>query len=632
MSHQLSFNTSSFVDDLIPPHIAANYPDLIEFIKVYALFLEKKNTSTFYLNQLDQQRDIDLIEEELLNELQNEIGVAVPRTFASDPRLFYKHLIEFYRSRGTPDAIQTFFRLIHDESVEVYFPKDDILAPSDGSWGNVSEAIIQNHIDLGNGGRCSDRQYTDQTACELAYCTAGMYDNKINCQEAGYDWVDSSIWSEINALSYTPMHTWTIANTPIDIINIAVDAGPLLTASVDDKGFPPTLDNIYFVNGVYVENATETFHERKADEGFEDIVNAANDSYLKYMNNQPLFQLDPIYIEKMLEIDSGFIAFGDADMDGDLDHIDISLWFWAGMVSEQYTWNTTTPESAATSLEAYSAEQIAKAYEVWNATKEYFTQHVDRSNASKIIPRITLPHDQPSGPGVSSIVTAYKRGNFADDSGKPNALKYIQDSYFYQKFSYVLRTGVDKSKWSDSFKRLAHPAGFIFFGEIYVFVTILEKGMPSFQPGWQQGGLPFNIFIPSLAYGDSINISDSIVWVNWTGDGVDDYALGPLITKSELSFHYDFDVRARIGAYDHFENTKFSNWRPVRDYREFTIQDVINKDINIHIGAEVIEQTGCSAEVPAGEFYEYDAATGEVVVNQANIDTFNNWVDTCILT
>ena len=134
----MAYNISSYVDDLIPKHISDNYGDLVEFIKVYALFLEstKENdgVSGFYLNQLDHQRDIDLIETELLEDLQREIGVAIPRDFTVDPRLFYKHLIEFYRSRGTPDSITAFFRLMHNSEVEIYYPGDDILSPSASTW------------------------------------------------------------------------------------------------------------------------------------------------------------------------------------------------------------------------------------------------------------------------------------------------------------------------------------------------------------------------------------------------------------------------------------------------------------------------------------------------------------------
>jgi hypothetical protein len=149
----------------------------------------------------------------------------------------------------------------------------------------------------------------------------------------------------------------------------------------------------------------------------------------------------------------------------------------------------------------------------------------------------------------------------------PDELKYLQDSYFYQKFSYVLRTGVKIEDWKDAFSRLVHPAGFIFFGEIYVFVTILDKGMPSLQPGTQDGGLPWKIFIPIVDYGTIIDTTNT--------------------QKVEKEFAYDADVLTRFGAYDHFENTKFFNWRYIRDYRDIVIQDVINRNVNIHFGAQI---------------------------------------------
>jgi hypothetical protein len=144
MSTLGKYNISSYVNDLIPEHVATSYPDLIEFIKVYALYLERQNKSGFYLNALDIQRDIDHVEESLLTELQNEIGIAVPRDFATDPRTFYKHLIEFYRSRGTPESITSFFRTIYDDEVDTYFPYVDLLTPSDGDWVDQAADITAN--------------------------------------------------------------------------------------------------------------------------------------------------------------------------------------------------------------------------------------------------------------------------------------------------------------------------------------------------------------------------------------------------------------------------------------------------------------------------------------------------------
>jgi hypothetical protein len=82
MSTLGKYNISSYIDDLIPEHVQSSYPDLVSFLKIYALYLERQNKSGFYLNSIDIQRDIDYVEATLLTELQNEIGIAVPRDFA----------------------------------------------------------------------------------------------------------------------------------------------------------------------------------------------------------------------------------------------------------------------------------------------------------------------------------------------------------------------------------------------------------------------------------------------------------------------------------------------------------------------------------------------------------------------
>lgn len=52
---------------------------------------------------------------------------------------------------------------------------------------------------------------------------------------------------------------------------------------------------------------------------------------------------------------------------------------------------------------------------------------------------------------------------------------YLHDSYFYQKFSYLIRTGQNLDVWKNIYNRLVHPAGFIFFGEILIAIDILRS-------------------------------------------------------------------------------------------------------------------------------------------------------------
>lgn len=46
----------------------------------------------------------------------------------------------------------------------------------------------------------------------------------------------------------------------------------------------------------------------------------------------------------------------------------------------------------------------------------------------------------------------------------------LHDSYRYQKYSYLIKTGINLTEWDNVFTRLVHPSGFIFFGEILLLL------------------------------------------------------------------------------------------------------------------------------------------------------------------
>jgi hypothetical protein len=86
---------------------------------------------------------------------------------------------------------------------------------------------------------------------------------------------------------------------------------------------------------------------------------------------------------------------------------------------------------------------------------------------------IAYPRDKmlipSSGKWNSELGVWHDRGGFLSDVMK------LQDSYFYQKFSYVIKTGSNMSKWGNAFNNLIHPAGFKFFGEVAFYLEVLSK-------------------------------------------------------------------------------------------------------------------------------------------------------------
>jgi len=375
----------SIVDDIVPEHVAHNYPGLMLAVKSYADFLEHTNGAGHYLNTIDSHRDIDLVESDLLQQLQKEVGAPIPRQFAADPRLLYKRISEYYRTRGTPASIQAFFSILFDDEVEIYFPKEDMLIPSDGKWYDQSSDTIE------------------------------------------------------NPEKYSAIFTFTL------------DSDTDTVSGLDDTGRKLIYDNpIIFVNG------------------------AKNDN-------------------------------------------------WTSVVEVNETTNTLD----------YSFK---------------FNSNLQEGD----------------------IVEVYRSGSFSNNDGFLDNYVKVQDSFFYQKFSYVLRTGTNADDWKNSFARLVHPAGFIFFGEILLFLDNLGQTFPTIQPGFQRGGLPFPIIIPL--------VDAKISFVKTLDDVV-----ASLIVKS-----YKPEVPlSAIGPVDKWSFLKFRYTNQINQYNEFTFEDIINKKVKYNIDSVI---------------------------------------------
>jgi hypothetical protein len=149
MKAELSPHVSALIDQFIPDYIREHFPELIQFIEAYFKYLETSNTSGYYQNTLPQQRDLKEQDEIFLKSIEQELGLFVPRDFESSPQEFYNYITDLWRSKGSKESIETFFRLLLNDEVIVRFPWDRVLKPSDGHW--VVERKLRVSMISGNG-------------------------------------------------------------------------------------------------------------------------------------------------------------------------------------------------------------------------------------------------------------------------------------------------------------------------------------------------------------------------------------------------------------------------------------------------------------------------------------------------
>jgi len=61
-------------------------------------------------------------------------------------------------------------------------------------------------------------------------------------------------------------------------------------------------------------------------------------------------------------------------------------------------------------------------------------------------------------------------GEYFDKKGRASSVNRIQDSVFWQKFSYNIRSGIRVDSWEQLFLNLVHPAGLKFFASVILLV------------------------------------------------------------------------------------------------------------------------------------------------------------------
>ena len=73
-------------------------------------------------------------------------------------------------------------------------------------------------------------------------------------------------------------------------------------------------------------------------------------------------------------------------------------------------------------------------------------------------------------------------GNYITDKGKISEdTQRVQDSFYYQDYSYVVRIGQSINEWRESIRRSVHPAGWNVFGEVSFATTLASAQLNSLR-------------------------------------------------------------------------------------------------------------------------------------------------------
>lgn len=129
---------TSRVESLIPSGLRDKSAALIELLKSYYEYMNLSGNPSYEINSINNARDIDLVDEKYLTLLQKEIAAAIPKNVQIDKVKLYKSLLQYYSVRGSVDSIRLFFKILFQDNVQIYYPREDMLIPSSGNWDTTA--------------------------------------------------------------------------------------------------------------------------------------------------------------------------------------------------------------------------------------------------------------------------------------------------------------------------------------------------------------------------------------------------------------------------------------------------------------------------------------------------------------
>jgi hypothetical protein len=161
----------NLIRQALPDFVEADYPLFVEFVSAFIRFLDQQRvtvatpsfpdfgaagtiiTTTKVGGPLNEARhvldyrDASTTIDEFISHFIEMYGKSFPHNSFVTPNHLVQSLRQFYASKGTQDSIKWFFRVLFNEDSDVYFPREDILRASDGTWSAPTTLKVSQALD-----------------------------------------------------------------------------------------------------------------------------------------------------------------------------------------------------------------------------------------------------------------------------------------------------------------------------------------------------------------------------------------------------------------------------------------------------------------------------------------------------
>jgi hypothetical protein len=491
---------SPFIAKDFPLVYQENSPMFVQFLKSYFQWLEQPGNIVNKIKTLKVYKDIDTTD---ITRYYNTYLPGVPNTVACNPRLLIKHVLDLYNTKGTKKSFDIFFRAFFNTPVDIYLPSSDIIKPSDSKW-NIDTYIEVEFLETLD----SKISYIDYIGKQIKGLISGAtavvesFERKFITNKL----INVFYISNLRGNFVTSERIYCNAlNQNTAFTNLPYITGSLTTSTITSGGRDYNVGDVLSVvgsgSGGLARVVSTVSGDGKVtftllDGGFGYTVNAQI-TLANQTGTGASFTIGGLTNTSILYLNTDFIAPHTSQ------NLNASNWSSFAVPTAnlnsvlssvlQYsnvTIGTITFLSNINPGENYTLPPIVSIYEpliaplyipdgrggIWGNDAIVNTA---ASLSNGVITAIQIT-DSGFGyePGEQLIFTPLQSNGTINATGiavvqnqgkstgywtKTNSHldtnKYIQDSYYYQQYSYEIQTPVDKSQVDGAVVKLLHPAG-----------------------------------------------------------------------------------------------------------------------------------------------------------------------------
>ena len=432
------------VEGQLPDFVKQDHPTFIAFLEAYYEYMEQIGKPYEILGNLQNYFNIDKTVDDFLQYFKTQFGKDVPEAIfanANKPHII-KRLRDFYRAKGSEKSFQFLFRLLYKEEIEFYYPSVDMLRVSDGRY--TKDKILR-CVDTSGTSAVFDligKEITGETTG-----TTGVVEIVIKEMMGTFE-VSTIYLSKVVGL-------FQANETITDGTNTFTIDGMVTGYSITAPGNNYNIDDNIPVVGGGAAAAGAQFLVSSLTTGsiLTTTIVAAGTGYVVgdklTVNNTDKLEIDGRTCSILVKTING---------SGGITGLDIEHGGYGYKATPTISGGGTG--TGANITLAGSGIGGIKTLKLVNNGFHY-----------QIVPTLNCTTKGDGTATATAVIGGYEdtaNTRWIGDDGFISAANYIQDSSYYQAFSYVIKSGNTIDNWRSYVKRLVHPAGLALFGRTLI--------------------------------------------------------------------------------------------------------------------------------------------------------------------